>query len=314
MYVVGNLIRESVLRKSPFLAWALLIILACIWGSSFILIKYGLTVFSSGEVGALRIATAGLSLLPLAVKHLKRIHKRYYLSILATGLLGSLIPSFLFSIAQTEIQSSMAGILNALTPFSTLLVGILFYKQVSNKITIVGLSIALLGTILLIYTDSDNSFTAINYFAFLIILATICYGFNANIVKFKLHDLPTLAITSTGIAFVGVLSTFYLLFFTDISSQMMTESATLYPFLGLCFLGIIGTAIAWIIFNKLIKLTSPVFTTSVTYIIPIIAVFWGLWDSEKLLFGHFLGMIIIIFGVYLSSLKKIPFRVQKKTA
>jgi drug/metabolite transporter (DMT)-like permease len=290
--------------KTKFIAWSILASLSIIWGSSFILIKYGLTVFTPDEVAALRISTAGLSLLPLAIKQFKKVQKKHYLSILGTGFLGSLIPSFLFSIAQTEIQSSLAGILNALTPFSTLLVGIIIYKQKTNRATFIGLSIALFGTILLISSGAENNFPNINYYSLLIILATICYGLNANIVKFKLNDLSTLAITSTGVAFVGLLGTIYILFSTNVLHKLNTNSDALYPFIGLSLLGIIGTALAWILFNKLIKLTSPVFTTSVTYIIPIIAVLWGLWDSEVLLLGHFLGMVVIIFGVYLSNLKK----------
>ncbi len=282
-------------------AWALLLVLAVIWGSSFILIKTGLTGLSSGEVGALRIVSASLFLSPLALSKVHKLRKRHLLLLFTVGCFGSLLPAFLFAEAQTKLPSSVAGILNALTPLFTMLLGVLFFSQRLSLRTLSGLIIGLGGTAYLIMAGSADGLKGINLNALLVILATIFYGANLNLIKFKIQDLNARTITSVSLLMVGPFAAIYLFGMTDFV-QHVNES-NMVPVLAVVILGLVGTAVALILFNELVKITSPVFTSSVTYLIPIVAVIWGVLDGERLLPAHFIGMSLIITGVYLANRK-----------
>ena len=288
------------MNKNPqALSWILLIILSLIWGSSFILIKKGLQVFSAMEVGALRIAAASVFLAPIAIGRFYRIKRQHLLLLLEVGFVGSLGPAFFFAIAQTQIPSSLTGVLNALTPMFVALVGVLFFKQHFQKNKILGLAIGFLGTVILILSGSAGQFSHINYYALFVVLATICYGFNLNIIKTYLADLKSLTITSVSLLFVAPASLILLFFFTDFTTKMQTVEGAWLAFGYIATLGVVGTAIALILFNHLVKITTPVFTSSVTYLIPIVAVIWGLLDDESLYTAHYAGMAAILLGVYL---------------
>ena len=172
------------IRNNPvILAWFLLIVLSFIWGSSFILMKKGLVVFSAGEVGAIRILSASIVLLPLSLPKVKKLKKKQWHILFISGLVGSFLPAFLFATAQTEIESSITGILNALTPLFVLILGVLFFDQSINIRGIIGIILGLLGTSFLIFSNQQGLFYKINLFALLIVLATFFYGTNLNIIK-----------------------------------------------------------------------------------------------------------------------------------
>jgi drug/metabolite transporter (DMT)-like permease len=288
--------------STPFLAWSLLIVLSIIWGSSFILIKKGLAAFDPAEIAALRIFSASLFLLPIAVRNFRQIKTRkQWIFLFASGFLGSLIPAFLFPLAQTRIDSSVTGVLNALTPFFTILIGaILVGARFNNRIKL-GIFIGFLGSILLVTAGSGYDFTKINYYALLIVLATVLYGFNVNILKYFLGDIRPVHITSFSMMLIGPFSLVYLLFYADVMQTLRSDMHNLIPLGYIIFLGVIGTAISLIIFNKLVKITNIVFSSSVTYLIPVVAVIWGLIDNEVLLFQHYIGMVFIILGVLLAN-------------
>ena len=288
--------------STPFLAWSLLIVLSIIWGSSFILIKKGLTAFDPAEIAALRIFSASLFLLPIAIRNFRQIKTRkQWIFLFASGFLGSLIPAFLFPLAQTRIDSSVTGVLNALTPFFTILIGaILVGARFNNRIKL-GIFIGFLGSILLVTAGSGYDFTKINYYALLIVLATVLYGFNVNILKYFLGDIRPVHITSFSMMLIGPFSLVYLLFYADVMQTLRSDMHNLIPLGYIIFLGVIGTAISLIIFNKLVKITNIVFSSSVTYLIPVVAVIWGLIDNEVLLFQHYIGMVFIILGVLLAN-------------
>lgn len=285
-----------------FLSWALLILLTIVWGSSFILIKKGLNVYSASQVAAIRILSASLFMVPFAFSWLKRIDKKYLPLIFVSGFIGSFIPAFLFSMAQTKLDSAITGIVNSLTPVFVLLIGVLFYKQKITSIIIFGLLLAIFGTAILIFygTEGNHSF---NYFALLVVAATILYGINVNILKFNLSDLNPIAISSISIFMIGPLAAVQLFGFTDFTVRLSTGGDAVLALFYLSILGVIGTSLALMLFNVLIKMTTPLFSSSVTYLIPIVAVFWGLIDGEKLYFLHYLSMAIIIFGVFLANRK-----------
>ncbi|MEQ8572932.1 DMT family transporter [Fulvivirga sp.] len=293
-------------KQTGALAWVLMAVLSLIWGSSFILIKRGLDVFSAGEVGAIRIIAASTFLLPFAIKGLKNVQRKDWVLLLCVGLFGSFIPAFLFAKAQTQIPSSVAGILNALTPLFTMIIGAVFYSQKFTAKTVLGLIIGFGGTVVLILAGTGGDLSALNYYALLVVLATIFYGANLNLIKFKIPDLRARTITSISLMLVGPLAIAYLFIMTPFVDKLASEEGAYFSLGAIVLLGVMGTAIALILFNQLVKITTPIFTSSVTYLIPIVAVIWGILDGEQLFLGHYLGMAAIIFGVYLANRKKKP--------
>jgi len=290
-------------NQQKTMAWALLIILAIIWGTSFILIKRSLVAFDAGEVGALRMLFAGIVLLPLALLNYKKVKGKNWGVLFIVGFLGSFIPAFLFAKAETHLDSSLAGALNALTPIFVLIVGAILFTQRFSKSQVTGIIIGFSGTVFLVFAGSSGT-TNINFYGLFVVLATICYGFNANIIKFNIKGLNALTITSISLGLVMPLALIYILFFTDITHQVYTDPSARISLFYVSILGIMSTAVAMGIFNKLIQITTPIFSSSVTYLIPIVAVIWGFWDGEVLLMGHYLGMLGILTGVYIANRKK----------
>jgi drug/metabolite transporter (DMT)-like permease len=289
------------LKNKPLaLAWFLLIILSLIWGSSFILIKKGLLALSSGEVGALRILAASLFLLPVAIPNVRKIPRDRIKFLISVGFVGSLLPSFLFAIAQTQVPSSITGVMNAVTPIFTVLVGYLFYKQKYTSRVFLGVIIGFVGSVVLILTGADGNIK-VNYYILYILLATIFYALNLNIIKFHLQDLKALTITSISLLFVGPVAAVYLFGCTPFTDHLLEGGQVFWSTGAIILLGVLGTAIALIIFNHIVRLTDPVFTSSVTYFIPIIAVLWGLFDGERLVLLHFMGMLFIVLGVFIAN-------------
>lgn len=284
-------------------AIGLLILLSLIWGTSFILMKRGLVVFSPGEVGSIRVVSAALFLLPIAITHLKNLDKSHYPKLLTSGLMGIFFPAFLFATAQTRIESSVSGILNSLTPICTLLIGVFIFRQPFRSQSLLGVIIGLVGTIILVFTRSDGTMGNINSYGLLVVLACIFYASNLNFIKYKITDLKALTITSVSILLISPLALIYLLGFTDFSDKLSSEAGAWQALAFVVILGLMSTSLATILFNHLVKISTPLFTSSVTYIIPIVAVMWGLLDGEQLQLGHFLGMIAVIGGVYLANRK-----------
>lgn len=286
-------------KSNSATSWIILISLVIVWGSSFILIKKALLYFDADEVGILRVTISFLFLLPLAIKRLKRIDRKTMIYLIINGLVSSLIPAILFAFAQTKIDSSLAGTLNSLTPLFTLILGILFFNIKARWYTIVGVLIGLSGAIGLIYASSEQGFVLNMKYAFLIIIATICYAFSVNFIKVYLKSLDALSITIFTFFYVGIPLFFYVLFFSDIPTKLYTQSDALAGLGYLSILSIAGTGLALIAFNKLIKISSPVFASSVTYIIPVMAIIWGIIDGEVFKPAYIFWFLMIIFGVIL---------------
>jgi len=285
-----------------FVSWGLLLILTFVWGSSFILIKKGLDVFSASQVSAIRILSASLFMIPFAAAWFSKVAKKYYLLIFVSGFIGSFVPAFLFAIAQTRLDSAVTGMVNAMTPVFVMIIGALFYNQRITGLMIIGLLLAFSGTALLMLYGSEGDYR-FNYFALFVVAATILYGINVNILKFNLSELNPVAISSFSILSVGPLAAVQLFFFTDFIDKVAEGGEALLALVYLSLLGIIGTSLALMLFNKLIKITTPLFSSSVTYLIPLVAVMWGIIDGEKLKIIHYLSMLIIIGGVYLANKK-----------
>jgi drug/metabolite transporter (DMT)-like permease len=295
---------RQALRGERFLTWFLLILLSLIWGSSFILIKRGLEVYSPGEVGALRIITAALVLVPLSFPKLKTLNARQLKWLFVSGMAGSFVPAFLFAKAQTQLSSSLTGVLNALTPIFVLLVGISFFSAKLKLRDAVGIVLGFMGTAILILSGSEGHVGDINYYAFFVIIATFCYGLNLNVIKHFFVVLKPIDITSISLLLVMPFAAVYLFGATDFVHKLGSIDGAWKAFGYVSLLGIMGTAIALILFNNLVKMTSPVFTSMVTYLIPIVAVMWGLLDGEVMYAMHFVGMAAIIAGVVFANRKK----------
>lgn len=287
--------------ESKQLKWFYLLVLSLIWGSSFILIKKGLLGLSAIQLGSLRIIFAAFFLLIIGFKSLKFIPKSKWKYIAVTALFGTFFPAFLFAVAQTELDSSVTSILNSLTPLNTLAIGVLFFGIDFQRRQLLGLLIGLLGSLLLVFTGAQNNPEQNYYYALLIILASFSYATNVNLIKKHLSDMSPVSIT-TGNFVVLLIPAILILVFSGFPEQIRLEKTQR----AVCFiliLGVLGTGIANILFFKLIQIASAVFAASVTYLIPVVALFWGLLDNEILTPVQFFGAFIILIGVYLSARK-----------
>ena len=290
----GNDVRQN------RLAWGLLLFLSLIWGSSFILIKKGLIAFDAGQVGSLRIIAAAVFLLPFAIQRMKRAKRKHFVVLLTLGFTGSLIPAFLFAMAQTRIDSAIAGALNAITPFWVIMLGALFFYQKINLRIAIGLFVGFAGTTLLVIAGKEG-LGNVNLYGLFVIAATVCYGLNLNLIKFKLSELDAITITSVSLVMTGPIAILYLLASTDFMSIIGTGYQVMTSFGAVVLLGVLGTAVALVLFNKLVLIKSPVFASSVTYLIPIVAVAWGIIDGEKIVTGQLMGMGLILAGVFIAN-------------
>jgi drug/metabolite transporter (DMT)-like permease len=283
------------------LKWVYLLVLSLIWGSSFMLIKKGLVGLTAFQLGSLRIIFAALFLLLIGFKSLIKIPHHQWKYIALTSLFGTFVPAYLFAIAETQIDSSTTAILNSLTPLNTLILGAAFFGITFRRSQIWGVIIGLLGSMLLVFNGAINHPEQNYYYAILVFIASICYAVNVNLIKRFLSDLTPLSI-STGNFLVLLFPALGILFFTDFFDVIHVVKVQ-HSLWFILILGVVGTGIANVIFFKLIQVSSPVFATSVTYLIPIVAFFWGLIDNEVLTFVQGIGAFVILIGVYLSAKK-----------
>lgn len=281
----------------------LLIVLAVVWGSSYILMKRGLDSFSALQVSMLRIIFACIALLPFLKKAVGNVKKSDLKYALFVAILGSGIPSYLFPLAIQNIDSSVAGIINALTPLFTMLFAWAFFKFKPTFLKLFGLVVALIGASFLMLQNGVNGFE-VNQFMFYAIAATACYGLSSNILKSKLNDINATEITSLTFAMIGPVALIVLLQ-TDFIHIISTNPEAVKSMIYIAILGVMGTAAALVLFNLLIKRTDAVYATSVTFLIPIIAMVWGFLDGEIIGYKHFIGMFFILLGVYLTTRIKV---------
>ncbi|QTV06100.1 DMT family transporter [Faecalibacter bovis] len=279
--------------------WIILGVLALTWGSSFILIKQGLVAFTPYQVGALRLTIAGGVLAIWGIPSLFKIPKNKLGYVALAGLCGNFVPMFLFPMAQTEVTSSMAGILDSLVPLFILLFGALFFNQRGTKNQIIGATIGFLGAILLVGSDAlsgDNSI----FHCMLIVLATALYGLNSLILTTYLNDVPSFQLSSS-LFTIWLLPSIIILFFSGFFDVFEGTTAQLHSLGYVAILGLVGTALAMILFYKLIQATGSMFSSMVTYLMPIISVFWGVLVGEKITAFHIIGFVMILSGVYLTQ-------------
>lgn len=286
------------LKQNKSFPILVLLFLSVIWGSSFILIKKGLLAYTPLQVGTLRIIFACIVLLPIALKNVKGTIRIHWKKFLVLGLISNLIPAILFASAETEMSSSLAGMLNALTPVWTIIIGVLFYKSKINLPVFIGLLIGFAGSVILSFVGGAGELGTFNYYALFVILATLLYGISGNMIKGYVKTFDPVVLVSLTTLTIGPLS-LVLLLTTDFTTRVVSHPDALFSLISIFVLGAFGTALALAVFNKLIKTTSAVFASSVTYLIPIAAIGWGIIDGEILFPLHFVGMGLIIIGVFI---------------
>lgn len=295
----NNITTTSKIPKT-WLSWLLFVALALTWGSSFILIKKGLVAFSWSQVAVLRISFSMLFLSPFIFKHIRLLNwKKDGWAVFAMTMLGNGIPAFLYPIAQTKIDSSLAGILNSMTPLFTLVVSGLFFGIIIKKNKILGVAIGLLGAFLLIAMGENIGAGENNWFALFILAATICYAFSSNIIKNHLSHISPITTSAVAFFMIGPIAITYL-FSTDFLSIMQTNEFAKWSLLSVSILSLLGTVLATIVFIRLIQLTSAVFASMVSYLIPVVALLLGFFDGEIITWWHLGGMLLILAGVYLA--------------
>ncbi len=283
------------------LKWIYLLILSFVWGSSYILIKKALIGLSPLQVGSLRTIISTVLLLAIGYSSLKSIPRDKWKWILITGLV-SFIPPFLFAYAQTEIDSALAAILNSLTPLATLLIGVGFYRFKIDSKQISGVIIGLIGSVLLMYQGSVINPDQNLLYVFFIIFASVLYAVQVNLLKVHLQDVSAVAITVGNFIFIFPLAVVIFLM-SDYKQIDINDEDVKVALFCILILSIIGTVFAKILFNKFVQIASPVFASSVTYTLPIVALFWGLIDGEVFTLNQFFATVIILIGVYLANKK-----------
>ncbi len=290
-------------QKPRLVHWMAMFSLVIVWGSSFILIKRGLVSFPSMEVGALRIAISFLALSPLVWQHFRKVPRNKLIFFLLAGVIGNGLPPFLFAKAQTVIDSFMAGVLNSLVPLFTLLFGVLFFGMRTRWLNVLGVFLGLGGAIGLLAVANGSEINNVWYGLFAV-AAAVCYAINMNLIKNYLSDFGALTITSVAFTFIGIPSLVYLFAASDFVSIMKSDPDAWTNLGYIAILAIMGTAVAMIIHNWLIKQTSALFTSTVTYMMPIISIMWGIADGESFLFAYLFWICLTLIGVYLANRKK----------
>ena len=283
--------------------WLFLIILSLIWGTSFILIKKSLIGLTPYQLGALRTIVTGFILFCVGFRSIKHIEKQHWKWIALSGFLGSFFPSFLFSIAETEIDSAVASILNSLVPLNTILVGLALFKITTNLRQVAGVIIGFAGTAFLILEGADLNPKQNYLFAAYVIIATLMYATNVNIIKKHLQDVKALSIATGNYVCIYIPALIVLLFTNFFSEETFNHPKFNESIFYVVFLSLFGTAIAKVLFNRLVQISTPIFASSVTYIMPIVALLWGLNDGETFSLTQGIATLVILCGVYIANRK-----------
>jgi drug/metabolite transporter (DMT)-like permease len=282
----------------------LLVLLGAVWGSSFILMKLGMSprpgvnVFSHSQVASLRILIAAVVLLPFSLPSLRSLFQRHGPYFLIVGLCGNLIPSFLFTYANTELSGGISGILNSFTPVFTVLVGMLVFKTRIHWLQIVGIFVGTLGVTFLLYTKVNVASGGHLGHLSAVMCATLLYGISVNTIKHKLADVSPMEVTSLGLLSILPFALFSFLY-EGTAQTIIAQPFGLEAFGYIFALGCVGTALSNIYFNRLIKMTSALFASSVTYLIPVFAVIFGSFFNEHLTWVQFFAMLVLLSGVCL---------------
>ena len=287
--------------------WILLALLSLIWGSSFILIKKSLDHFNPYEVGALRVLIAGLVLLPVAIKNIRKFPKKNVKWLILAAITGNFIPMFLFPIAETEVSSSIAGIINSMMPIFVIIVGALLWKFQTTKRQIIGVLISFSGACILAFSGGEGGeFKLIPIL--LLLLATLLYAISTTTVKSKLSDIPAKILSAFVFSFVLIFPSLIALVFAGFFNELKMDNNLLVGLGFVSLLSVFGTGLAMMLNYRLLSVSTPLFASTVTLLMPIVAIIWGILDGEKLTIMQGFGGVIILAG--LIFLRQLPAKVK----
>ncbi len=276
--------------------WVLLILLSLIWGSSFILIKKSLDHFSPYQVGALRVLIAGIILMPIAISKYRLFPKRHLKWLILAAFTGNFIPMFLFPIAEMEIRSSIAGIINSMMPIFVIIVGTLFWKFETTKRQMTGIFISFTGVCMLAFGGGDDA--KFKIFPILLLLsATLCYAISTTTVKSKLMEVSSTVLSAFVFSFILFLPSLVALVSTGFVSNFTFSKENMIGLMFVSLLSVFGTGLAMMMNYRLLKVSTPLFASTVTLLMPIVAIIWGILDGEKLTILQFVGASVIIAGL-----------------
>ena len=296
-----NLTTFAWMNNQNFVKWLLFFLLCLTWGSSFILMKAGLTSLNAFQVASIRVLFAGILLTPLIKKAYREVPKKMIRPIVLSGFLGTFFPAYLFCIAQTKVDSSIAGIMNALTPIFAVGIGSIFFQLKISWVKWMGMFLGFTGMLILLLGGINTiSTTYIGYTGF-VLLATICYGLNVNVINHYLKEIAPLNIAVIAFTTLIIPTSIILVatgYFTD--AQTLSNEWTKATLASL-LLGILGTGVATIAFYALVKKAGPVFASTVTYGIPLVAIGWGVLSGESITAIQIAGMGVILLGVRLAN-------------
>ncbi|MCY0976141.1 DMT family transporter [Chryseobacterium wangxinyae] len=276
--------------------WILLIVLSLIWGSSFILIKKSLDHFSPYQVGALRVLIAGIILMPIAISKYKLFPKKHLKWLILAAFTGNFFPMFLFPMAEMEISSSIAGIVNSMMPIFVIIVGTLFWKFETTKRQMTGIFISFTGVCMLAFGGGDDAKFKI-FPILLLLLATLCYAISTTTVKSKLMEVSSTVLSAFVFSFVLFLPSLVTLVSTGFVSTFSFSKENMIGLMFVSLLSVFGTGLAMMMNYRLLKVSTPLFASTVTLLMPIVAIIWGILDGEKLTVLQFAGASIIIAGL-----------------
>ncbi len=298
------------MKKEKVKAWIYLVVLSIIWGASYLLIKIALEDrdgnqrLPAEQLGALRMSFAFLALTPFLIKSIKLVKRKHIIFLIMSGVFGNGLPAFLFAYAESRLNSSITGMLNSLVPLFTILIAAIIFKFKIKTNHIIGITIGVGGAVLIVYNKLFGvQFSKEDVPALLMVVAaTMCYATSLNVIKYKLGEVDSKAITTISFAFVGPFCMIYLAF-TDFFTRLSTQP-NIYEGVGaVAVLAVLGTALAVLMFNNMIKLSSAVFASSVTYFIPVVAILLGIFYGEEVSPIQLLGMLTLIVGVLVINRK-----------
>jgi drug/metabolite transporter (DMT)-like permease len=292
----------------PALPWIMFIALAMIWGSSFILMKRGLQSFTYTQVGTMRVSIAALFMTVVGFRHFKNFRKKDLAALAIVGFLGNAIPYVLFPLAVNHLDSGVVGIINSLVPLFTVLIGGWFFGQKATGTQWQGVAVGLIGAAVLILPVKSMLSGAFQIegelgYGLFGVLATLMYGTSVNTLKMKLPHLKAVTVTTLSLATAAPF-TIGVSLASGVTEVFKTDPNAWTNLGYVAVLGVIGSGVAVILFNRLIQMTTALFSSSVTYAIPVVAILWGIWDGEQILWNHLLGLGIIVTGIYLVNKRK----------
>ncbi|HEV8504293.1 MAG TPA: DMT family transporter [Chitinophagaceae bacterium] len=296
------------MHVNKLINWLLFIVLTIIWGSSFILMKHSKEELSASQIAALRIFSGGIVLMPLAAVHITRVFSKKILIIILSGITGNLLPAFLFASAIAKnIDSSLAAILNSFTPIFVVLIAIVIFRDKVKLQRIIGVVVGFIGLLLLFLLWKGISFENFKY-SLLILLATVLYGVNVNVVGHFLKDVPPLYIATISLTFM-IVPTTWVLWQQNFLHLAFGGAGVQWAIVETTILGVVGSAIGTILFYILIKRAGGIFASLVTYGVPFVGILWGISDGEKITIKQVACLGIILFGVYLAN---VPVKKENK--